>query len=72
MSRAGKIYRVNAYAVSDECSACWENRGIVRSKGWLWTYEGARQGSNPDYRSYRSVATGERAPWADNELEELE
>ena len=71
MSRAGKLYRVNAYAVSDECSARWENQHIVLHNGWLWTYEG-RKGGNPDYRSYRSVATGERAPWADNELEDLE
>ena len=70
MSTEGKLYRVNAYAVSAECSARWENERIVRHNGWLWTYEG-RMTSDFRYRSYRSVATGERAPWADNELEEV-
>lgn len=70
----GKVYRVNAYAVSRDCGFRLSNTIQVESNGWLWVrlWRVVRggPGSNNVYR-YKAVATGEEADWRDDEVERV-
>lgn len=70
----GKVYRVNAYAVSRDCSFRGANRRYVELHGHLWVCEGRQPDHDEDdpviFYNCRSVATGNTLSWTDEEMEE--
>ena len=74
MSTEGKLYRVNAYAVSKACSFRLSNTIQVERNGWLWVrhrlvLKGSPKSDN--VYKYKAVATGKEANWRDDEVERV-
>ena len=71
---AGKVYRVNAYAVSRACSFRGANRRYVEQHGYLWVCERRQPDQDEDdpviFYNCRSVATSTTLSWTDEEMEE--
>jgi hypothetical protein len=67
MLNEGQLYRVNSYALSTEAPHLYQNRRIVRDHGYLWVWEGERNGDA--VYMCRSLATGETEHFYPDELE---
>ena len=65
----GKIYRVNAYAVSEDCEYRVVNTRYVNQHGYLWLCV-EEQDDLDGLFLCRSVATGNVLGWVDEEVEE--
>ena len=71
--KEGQLYRVNNYAVSEAARHYTANLRIVAEDGYLWIWEGERDGPHPtDGYLCRSLATGELRPFFPDELEAAE
>ena len=73
MLEQGKLYKVNDFALSDSSIHCSANGRIVTDDGYLWVWEGERDGEAPsDGYLCRSLATGETQTFYPEELETSE
>ena len=72
---AGKVYRVNAYAVSKACEYHTTNKDYAKNHGYLWVCVQAPDDIADDddevFYDCRSVATGKERAWTDDEMDEV-
>ena len=73
----GKVYRVNAYAVSKACEYYTTNKDYAENHGYLWVCVQAPddieeyEEDEEVFYDCRSVATGKELAWTDEEMEEV-
>lgn len=71
----GKVYRVNAYAVSRDCGFGRTNKRYVEQHGHLWVCEERQPDQDEEgpmiFYYCRSVATSTTLSWTDDEMEEV-
>jgi hypothetical protein len=74
MLNEGQLYRVNSYALSAKATHRYANERIIRDHGYLWIWEGERDGHDDPDAGYlcRSLATGGTECFYPMELEPSE